>query len=264
MAQHRARKRFGQNFLQDGAAINAILHAVNCKANDHIIEIGPGQGALTDHLIQQSQHIDLVELDRDLAQLLEQRYRDKPNVKLHQADALQVDFATLIDKDQRARIVGNLPYNISTPLIFHLLSFQQSILDMHFMLQLEVVRRMTATPNSKDYGRLSVMTQYFCHAEELFEVPPEAFDPKPKVTSAIIQLTPYKDLPHTAKDLPTFEIVVKTAFSQRRKTLRNTLKPLIDNQQLEAIGIDPSLRAESLAISDFVTISNHLGPVNRP
>lgn len=258
MSEHRARKRFGQNFLNDAGIIHKIARAIRPRANDHIVEIGPGQGALTEAILEPGLRLDAIELDLDLIPILKQKFLGQDNFFLHQADALQFDFSRLQLEDEPLRIVGNLPYNISTPLIFHLLSHQQLIKDMHFMLQLEVVERMAAQPSGKNYGRLGVMCQYYCAVEMLFEVPPEAFNPRPKVQSAIVRLSPHKVLPHPAKDIKQLDKVLRTAFNMRRKTLRNSLKPLLSEQQLEALDINPLARPETLSLEAFVTISNFL------
>lgn len=254
---HKARKRFGQNFLQDANIISRIVRAIHPKTDDLMVEIGPGQGAITRELLESLQQLSVIELDRDLIPLLKVNLASQLD-KLHifSADALQFDFAQLIQNGQKLRVVGNLPYNISTPLIFHLLSYRQQLEDMHFMLQYEVVARMAAKPGSKTYGRLSIMSQYYCQVEHLFDVPPECFNPAPKVMSAIVRLKPYRQLPQEADDLPTFEEVVKLAFSQRRKMLRNTLKPLLSAEQIEQLEEDLKLRPEQLDISGFIRISN--------
>lgn len=256
---HKARKRFGQNFLQDGGIIRQIIRSINPKTTDHIVEIGPGLGALTEELLSEAGALQAVELDRDLIPVLRTkffRYEDK--FVIHEADALKFDFSTLVPDGEPLRVVGNLPYNISTPLIFHLLSFNHTISDMHFMLQNEVVDRLVAGPGDNHYGRLGIMAQYYCQVEKLFVVPPEAFDPAPKVDSAIVRLTPYKTRPYEAKDISVLQNVVRTAFSQRRKTLRNNLKPLIDADTLQSLDIDPTLRPERLSLEAFIRIADHL------
>lgn len=258
MNQHRARKRFGQNFLEDGGIIALIARSIAVQSGDHIVEIGPGKGALTQTLTHPDAQLDLIELDRDLIPLLEQQFGALENLSITQCDALQFDFSTLRKNDKPLRIVGNLPYNISTPLIFHLLSHQQLIQDMHFMLQLEVVQRLAAKPGNKHYGRLSVMTQYYCEVEMLFEVPPEAFNPKPKVQSAIVRLTPHVQLPHPAKNTDTLQRLLKQAFGQRRKTLKNTLKNVVSVETLSELGIDPGARAETLTLAQFVALSDSI------
>ena len=265
---HQARKRFGQNFLQDGAVIDRIVRAINPTGNHRFIEIGPGQGALTVPIIEQlSEHatLELLELDRDLAAKLAGQFSQDSRVNLQQIDALNFDFIKHRQQgDQALRVFGNLPYNISTPLIFHLLEQCsqldqcQVISDMHFMLQREVVDRMAAQPGSKTYGRLSVMTQYYCTVEPLFEVPPEAFNPKPKVISMIVRLQPFKSLPISANNPKLLHKVVSAAFSQRRKTLRNGLKNLITADQLEYLGINHEVRAETQPLTTFVEIANFI------
>lgn len=255
---HRARKRFGQNFLQDQGIIHRIARSIHPGSDDHIVEIGPGQGALTEDLLASGCLLDAVELDRDLIPILQQRFDAMPRFQLHQGDALNFDFASLRSDQEKLRVVGNLPYNISTPLIFHLLNQQQLIKDMFFMLQLEVVNRLSAAPGSKTYGRLGVMAQYYCDVQTLFEVPPEAFSPRPKVQSAIVRLTPHQQLPHPANDVETLQSVLRTAFNQRRKTLRNSLKTMISSEQLEALTIDPAARPETLSLQQFVNIANSI------
>jgi 16S rRNA (adenine1518-N6/adenine1519-N6)-dimethyltransferase len=255
---HRARKRFGQNFLSDPGIIHHIARHINAKADEHLVEIGPGKGALTADIIDSGCRLDVIELDRDLVPILLAQFVEKPGFKLHQGDALKFDFAQLHDDGKPLRVIGNLPYNISTPLLFHLLDNYQLIADMHFMLQLEVVLRLAAPPGHKNYGRLSVMAQYFCQVDQLFEVPPEAFSPRPKVQSAIVRLVPHKQLPHPADDLKTLEAVLRESFNQRRKTLRNSLKNLISSDELASIGIDPAGRPEKLSLEEFVRISNHI------
>ncbi|GGB83865.1 ribosomal RNA small subunit methyltransferase A [Marinobacterium zhoushanense] len=254
---HKARKRFGQNFLHDVGIIRRILREINPKPGQHLVEIGPGLGALTEELLAEAGALDAVELDRDLIPVLRTKFfRYEDNFRIHEADALKFDFSSLRQDERPLRIVGNLPYNISTPLIFHLLSFSGLISDMHFMLQNEVVDRLAAQPGENHYGRLGIMAQYYCRVEKLFLVPPGAFQPAPKVDSAIVRLTPYEQLPMVAKDVNRLQEVVRTAFSQRRKTLRNNLKPLIDAATLETLGIDPQLRPERLSLAEFIRISD--------
>lgn len=260
MAKHRARKRFGQHFLSDPGIIDAIVRAVHPTADDVIVEIGPGQGAITDALARSAGHLHAVELDRDLVARLRRRYEDNPNVTVHEADALQFDFASLGD---RIRVVGNLPYNISTPLLFHLLKFRSRILDMHFMLQKEVVDRMAASPGSKAYGRLGIMLGCHLNIESLFDVPREAFDPPPEVTSAIVRLDPLPPGTFDIQDEAGLSTLVSTAFMQRRKTLRNSLKKSVEAIDFEAVGIDASRRPEQISIGDYVRLSNHLRQKSR-
>jgi 16S rRNA (adenine1518-N6/adenine1519-N6)-dimethyltransferase len=254
--QHRARKRFGQNFLQDAGIINSIVGAIHPQAGQHLVEIGPGQGALTEYLVNSGCQLDVIELDRDLVPGLLAAYDDKPEFRLHSADALKFDYPSLAQDDEPLRVVGNLPYNISTPLIFKLLEHAGLIKDMHFMLQLEVVNRLAASPGSKNWGRLGIMAQYHCRVESLFEVPPHAFSPPPKVQSAIVRLEPWPESPWPACDKATLRRVVQAAFAQRRKTLRNNLKGLVSAETLEALGIDPGARAETLELVQFIEMAN--------
>ncbi len=253
---HQARKRFGQNFLHDQQVIDRIIREIAPSPDDHLLEIGPGQGALTKQLAKSGARLDCVELDRDLAEHLRHQYRDYSNVHIHQQDILKFDLNDLELDDRRLRIIGNLPYNISTPVLFHLLKFYEKIEDMSFMLQLEVVERMAADVGDKDYGRLSLMLQYFCRAEKLFNVPPQAFTPQPKVNSAIVRLTPYPEPPVKAKDVECLKLVVRTAFNQRRKTLKNSLKTLISEDALADLAINMKLRPENLSLTDYVKISD--------
>lgn len=255
MSRHRARKRFGQHFLTDPGVIDAITRAVHATSDDILVEIGPGQGAITDSLARAAGHLHLVELDRDLAARLRDRYADRDNVSVHAADALAFDFSKL---GPRLRIVGNLPYNISTPLLFHLLRFREHIVDMHFMLQKEVVARIAAEPGSKAYGRLGIMLRCYLDVEPLFDVPPEAFAPPPEVMSAVVRLDP---LPPGTFDIDSsraLSTLVATAFMQRRKTLRNALRQEADAGDLAAVGIDPGLRPEQVEIADYIRLSNYL------
>lgn len=262
--QHKARKRFGQNFLIDHEIINGIVRAVHPKKDDQIVEIGPGKGAITELLAAECDNLSVIELDRDLVPWLKVKFEKHPNFKLFQADALRFDFNDLMVDNQPLRIVGNLPYNISTPLIFHLLSYSGKVKDMHFMLQKEVVKRMTAQPGSGAYGRLGIMVQYYCQTEDLFEVPPTSFDPPPKVDSAIVRLVPHKTLPFVANNVKTLESLVNAAFQQRRKTLRNTLKQILTEEQLAQMPVDLSLRPENISIEDYVKMSNILGDLTLP
>ena len=255
--RHRARKRFGQNFLIDKQIISQILNGINSQSEDHIVEIGPGLGALTEGLLQNCDQLTVVEIDRNLAAELSERYGNRPNFELHQVDALTLDFSTL-SQGQNLRVVGNLPYNISTPLLFHLLNYRHVITDMYFMLQKEVVQRLAAAPGVKNYGRLSIMMQYHCQVRTLMTVPPEAFRPAPKVTSAVVQLVPHPRPPFHATDLQIFDRLVRTCFQQRRKTLRNSLKLLPGGSDIKENQIDLSVRPESLSVEDFVTLANLL------
>lgn len=255
---HRARKRFGQNFLIDHGVIREIVRAIHPMPEDRLVEIGPGKGAITELLADACNHLSVIELDRDLVPWLKVKFEKHPDFQLFQTDALQFDFAQLVTPDHPIRIVGNLPYNISTPLIFHLLTYSTQVADMHFMLQKEVVKRMAAKPGDSAYGRLGIMVQYYCDVEELFEVPPTAFDPAPKVDSAIVRLAPHRILPYAANNFKTLERLVNIAFQQRRKTLRNALKSLVPNELLDTLAIDANARAETLSLACFVELSNAL------
>lgn len=261
-SQHKARKRFGQNFLIDHGIIRDIVRSVHPHKDDVIVEIGPGKGAITQLLADACDNLNVIELDRDLVPWLKVKFEKHPNFQLYQADALQFDFAQLMRSDKPLRIVGNLPYNISTPLIFHLLSYASKVQDMHFMLQKEVVKRMAAQPGESAYGRLGIMVQYYCAVEDLFDVPPTSFDPAPKVDSAIVRLIPYKELPFVANNIKTLETLVNIAFQQRRKTLRNSLKQLLTTEQMESLPVDLSLRPEEISLPEYVAMSNLLGEVS--
>ena len=254
MAAHRARKRFGQHFLTDPGVIDAILQSIHATKQDTVVEIGPGHGAITRILARQAGHLHAIELDRDLAAKLRKQFADNADVTIHEADALTFDFATL---GERLRIVGNLPYNISTPLLFHLLKFRERILDMHFMLQKEVVARMAAGPGSKAYGRLGIMLGCHLSVESLFDVDRLAFDPPPAVTSAVARLDPLSDT-FVIEDEAQLSTLVATAFMQRRKTLRNSLKTVAGPADFEAVGIDAGLRPEQVSIAEYIALSNHL------
>jgi 16S rRNA (adenine1518-N6/adenine1519-N6)-dimethyltransferase len=255
---HTARKRFGQNFLHDHSIIYNIFASIQAKTNEHWVEIGPGLGALTEPLLKENIRLDVVELDRDLVVLLKEKFGHYADFRIYSADALRFDFSSLVEKGEKLRIIGNLPYNISTPLMFHLLDNAYCLEDMHFMLQKEVVDRICATPGSKKYGRLSVMMQYYCAAELLFDVPPESFDPVPKVMSAIVRLVPHQQPPVQVNNVAIFKRLVTEAFSQRRKTLRNSLKKLLDEQAIADAGINPTLRAETLSLHEFAKLANLL------
>ena len=255
MNAHQPRKRFGQHFLTDPGVIDAIVQAIDPQPGDTIVEIGPGPGAITEPLARKAGQLHCVELDRDLAGALRSRFASTDNVSIHEADALKFDFCSLGDS---LRVVGNLPYNISTPLLFHLVDCRDCISDMYFMLQKEVVERMTAEPGSKAYGRLGIMLGCHLSVEALFDVGPECFDPPPKVVSAIVRLAPLGDERPQIDDEQLLGRLVATAFSQRRKTLRNALKTMVDATELDAVGIDTSKRPESLAIADYVALANYV------
>ena len=256
--KHRARKRFGQNFLHDRGIIERIIQSIRPQAGDHLLEIGPGQGALTEYLITANAKLDCVELDRDLAKFLDKLYGSKPGFTLYQEDILKFDLGKLEADEHSLRVIGNLPYNISTPVLFYLLKSCALIRDMTFMLQLEVVQRLAAKVGEKNYGRLGLMLQYFCTVEHLFNVPASAFSPQPKVSSAVVRLTPHVKLPLQARSLENLQIVIRTAFSARRKTLKNSLKSIISEQALKALPLDISLRPENLSLADYILISDVL------
>jgi 16S rRNA (adenine1518-N6/adenine1519-N6)-dimethyltransferase len=256
--EHRARKRFGQNFLHDQNIIQRIINAIHPQPADHMVEIGPGQGALTRKLLANCGKLDAVELDRDLAAYLQQTLGEDPRFELHQGDVLKFDLSTLSDQPRSLRVVGNLPYNISTPCMFHLLNYSHLIQDLTFMLQLEVVNRLAALPGDEDFGRLGLMMQYYCEVEHLFDVPPGAFTPQPKVCSAIVRLTPHRELPVQVLDVRCLQDVVRVAFTQRRKTLKNSLRTLISAAELNKLSIDLSLRPENLSLADYAKISDSI------
>ena len=254
MKPHQARKRFGQNFLQDTRIIQDIVNAVRPQPEDTVIEIGPGLAAITEPLCCRLNRLHVCEIDRDIiAYLRAQPFAAK--LQIHEGDVLQFDFSGV---PGRKKIVGNLPYNISTPLLFKLSTYAGEIEDMHFMLQKEVVGRMVAQPESNDYGRLSVMLQYFFDMEKLIDVPPESFTPAPKVDSAVVRMIPQSGRIGTAADFDGFASLVRQAFSQRRKTLRNNLKGLAGEEDMAAAGIDPQQRAEAVAPERYVALSNRL------
>ena len=256
-AGHQARKRFGQNFLHDPAVIHRIVSAIRPQPDDALVEIGPGMGALTELLLESNPSLQILELDRDLVPILRTRFFNYPDLRIHEGDALRFDFRKLYD-GRPLRVVGNLPYNISTPLIFHLLEQADIIGDMHFMLQKEVVQRLAAVSGDSAYGRLGIMTQYYCRVQPLFEVGPGAFRPQPKVDSAIVRLVPHQQLPHPADDIKMLERVVRTAFNARRKTLRKALGDLVPAAVWETLGIDSGLRPENLSLAEFVAVANSL------
>lgn len=272
---HQPRKRFGQNFLHDAGVIGQIVDAIAPNPDDLLLEIGPGMGALTEPLLDSVKRLTVVELDTDLADSLRIRIgaNSHTGLTIVRANALQVDYRALYRdmaaaagleptrQDKKLRVVGNLPYNISTPLLFYLIGFADVIDDMHFMLQKEVVERITAAPDSAEYGRLSVMIQYYCDTEYLLTVPNGAFRPAPKVTSAVFRLRPYRDKPLVARDEALFAHVVREAFNHRRKSLRAIFKkpanlPNVSEAQLEQIGLAPMARPENLSVADFVQLSD--------
>lgn len=250
--RHIPRKRFGQHFLTDHSIIDAIVGAIAPQPGDSMVEIGPGLGALTRPLARKLDHLHVVEIDRDIVALLQTEF-PAARVTVHEGDALEFDFGAL---GPRLRVVGNLPYNISTPLLFHLARHAGAIRDIHAMLQKEVVQRMIAVPSTSAYGRLSVMLQYRFEMEQVLEVAAAAFKPMPKVESAVIRLTPYSPLPHPARDEGALGKIVAAAFSQRRKTLRNALGGFFEAADFERLGVDARLRAQDLRVTDFVRMAD--------
>ncbi len=254
---HRARKRFGQNFLSDPNIIRKIVDAIRPQPGELLVEIGPGLGAITAPLIERLGHLQVVEIDRDLIARLHERYTPE-QITVHEGDALKFDFSSLTtDSEPSLRIVGNLPYNISTPILFHLAEFADQVKDMTFMLQKEVVMRMVAAPGTEEYGRLSVMLQYRFRMARMFDVPPGAFRPAPKVMSSIVRMAPLPRDQLQAKDAALLAQIVTAAFGQRRKTLKNTLRDFMDDSDFDALDIDPGLRGERLSLEQFVAIANH-------
>lgn len=250
---HRAKKHLGQNFLHDQQIIQQIVNVIAPQKGDTIIEVGPGLGALTKAVLPHVEQMDVIELDRDVIPKLQEVCAGLGQLHIHNVDALAYEFNQHLPP---LRIIGNLPYNISSPLLFHFMQFTHLIKDMHFMLQKEMVDRMADLPDGTDYGRLSVMLQYHCRIESLFNVPPQAFRPVPRVDSAVVRLIPHNPLPHVANDYLFFAELVKQAFSQRRKTLRNCLKQICLPEHFLAAGIDPQWRAEVLSVADFVRLAN--------
>jgi 16S rRNA (adenine1518-N6/adenine1519-N6)-dimethyltransferase len=254
---HRPRKRFGQHFLCDKTIIEHLIMAINPQPGEHFVEIGPGLGALTKSLLPAVGQLEVIEIDRDLIPKLQRACEPLGDLTVYSADALQVDFKALA-KGRSLRVVGNLPYNISTPILFHLIGQLDCIKDLCFMLQKEVVDRMVAKPGTKTYGRLSVMLQYFCTLESLFLVPPDAFSPPPKVMSALVRLVPHAVLPCRARKMSVFKRLVLQAFSQRRKTLRRSLKAYVSEADWQSVDIDPKERAENLSVQQFVALANQI------
>ena len=255
--QHRAKKRLGQNFLIDQSIIDRIITSINPAIDDSIIEIGPGLGAITNPILKKVNQLDVIEFDKDIIPKLNLNCSFSNKLSIHEMDVLNFDFTTFYDSSNntnKLRVIGNLPYNISTPVLFHLLRHRHTIQDMYFMLQKEVVDRITSVPNNKSYGRLTVMIQSYFEVTPLFLVPSHSFEPAPKVESAVLKLSPLPDTNEDVINFSTLEILVRTAFSQRRKTLRNTLKNLCTNEQLNAVGINPSQRAESVPVNQFIDL----------
>ena len=263
-SKHQPRKRFGQNFLQDPGIIDQIVHNINPQPTDLMVEIGPGLGALTEHLVDQVGQLAVVELDRDLIPNLRISFATRKNFHIYEGDALKFDYSRipqdLSDQssatDSKMRIVGNLPYNISTPLLFHLIEHPHQIRDMHFMLQKEVVDRLAAGVGDSAYGRLGIMMQYHCAVEPLFLVPPSAFNPPPKVDSAIVRLVPHQTLPVTTRCTRSLNKIVTAAFNQRRKTVRNALKSFADDTLLENAGINPEVRPEQVSLAQYARLTD--------
>lgn len=253
MSKHIPRKRFGQNFLQDQRVIEDIVNAVGASSSDVVVEIGPGLGALTRPLLQRLDHLHVVEIDRDIISRLRGDF-DPARLSIHEGDALAFDFGSVCDG--RFKLVGNLPYNISTPLLFHLACYGDRVIDMHFMLQKEVIDRMVAEPSTADYGRLTVMLQYRFDMEQILLVPPGAFYPPPKVDSAVVRMIPDAGRCGVADNEVLLEEVVSQAFAQRRKTLRNNLKGLVSDEELASIGIDAGWRAENVSVAQYVALAN--------
>ncbi len=254
MSAHRAKKRFGQHFLRDARVVERIVRAFAPQPGDVVAEIGPGEGVLTRALLGRVARLHAIELDRDLVAHLQRAFPAEA-LTLHNADALRFDFRSLVTGGGKLRLIGNLPYNISTPLLFHLLDQVEVVHDMLFMLQKEVVDRMAAAPGGRDYGRLSVMVQWRLAVEKLFDVGPAAFSPPPQVESAVVRLTPHAPPPIAVTDAQRFGHIVQAAFAQRRKTLRNNLKGMLDADALAQIGIDPNRRAETLTLEEFARLA---------
>ncbi len=255
---HQARKRFGQNFLHDPAVIERIVKAIAPKPGEHLVEIGPGLGALTEPVAERCGHLTVVELDRDLAQRLREHPTLADKLTIYQTDAMKFDFSQLLPANGKLKVFGNLPYNISTPLLFHLFEFADCIENMHFMLQKEVVERMTAGHGSKTFGRLSVMTQFFCQAIPVVEVGPGAFKPAPKVDSAVVRLIPKPVAERADVPVAVLNRVCLEAFNQRRKTLRNCFSNFATASDIEALGINPGLRPEQLPVGEFIRVAQWL------
>lgn len=256
---HYARKRFGQNFLNDQYIIDSIVAAIHPQRSEALVEIGPGLGALTEPVGEHLDALTVIELDRDLAARLQTHPFLGPKLTIFQQDAMTFDFASLAqERGQSLRVFGNLPYNISTPLMFHLFSYTGAIKDMHFMLQKEVVNRLVAGPGSKAYGRLTVMAQYYCQVIPVLEVPPESFTPPPKVDSAVVRLVPWQQLPYPVSDVRMLSRITTEAFGKRRKTLRNSLGHLFSAEALDEMGIDATLRAENISVAQYCQLANWL------
>ncbi len=250
------RKRFGQHLLIDQSVIVQLVQAINVKPNQIVCEIGPGLGALTIPILNESQALHAVEIDQNLSAALIEKCKEVGELYLYQTDILKFDLKTISNKNQSIRLIGNLPYNISTPLLFHLLTFSSQIKDMHFMMQKEVIDRIVATTNSSSYGRLSIMVQSYFDVQKLFDINPECFNPPPKVMSSFLRLTPSTKFQATIKDRKTFGKVVQTAFQQRRKTIKNSLSTITTEEELHKADIEASLRAQEISIAQYITLSN--------
>jgi len=259
---HKARKRFGQHFLHDRNIITKLINAISPKKDDFLLEIGPGQGALTFPLLQACQYLTAIELDRDLIPILQQKSSEFGELELINQDILKFELETL-KLHAPIRLVGNLPYNISTPLMFHLLKSVELIQDMHFMVQKEVAQRIVANAGEPHYSRLSVMMQYFCQCQFLFGVAPGCFSPPPKVDSSIIRLVPHIQKDTEVNDFDLFSLIVKSAFNQRRKTIINSLKKVVDPSIISELGINPKSRAENLFLQDYAAISQAQSELKR-
>lgn len=253
---HTARKRFGQNFLHDPYIIDQIVSVINPQNGENLVEIGPGLAALTEPVCERVDKLTVVELDRDLAQRLRTHPFISSKLTIIESDALKFDFNQLVSEKSPLRVFGNLPYNISTPLMFHLFSFSTLVQDMHFMLQKEVVNRLAASPGNKNYGRLSVMAQYFCDVIPVLHVPPGAFNPPPKVDSAVVRLLPHQVKPVQVESEKSLNKVCAQAFNQRRKTIRNSLRELLSEEHISSLDINPDLRAENLSLSQYADLAN--------
>lgn len=256
MTPSRPKKHLGQHFLQDEYILSQIISCLNPRPEQSIVEIGPGLGALTLPVLQCCRALDVIEIDGDVLERLRRRCQGHGELRIHQADVLEYDFSQLTAKPASLRLIGNLPYNISSAILFHLIEYRELIVDMFFMFQHEVADRLTATADTPDYGRLSVMTQYYFSADTLFSVPPDAFIPQPKVESAVVRLVPRRPLPYVAHNEHRFADIVRRAFGQRRKTLRNALRDIVDPAQFARAEIDPSRRGETLTVKEFVGLAN--------
>ena len=251
--RHHTKKRFGQHFLIDQQIVHAIVSNINPKPDDVIIEIGPGNGVLTKPIAQSNPNLHIVELDRDLIPILERKFSHYPNISIHQGDALKFDYSSI---GKKLRIIGNLPYNISTPLMFHLIQFKNNIYDQHFMLQKEVANRLAASQGGKNYGRLSIMFGTYMHTYTLFDVPAKAFNPAPRVISSVVKIKPKSNNQIIIKNPAILSKIVTQAFSQRRKTLRNSLKGLISDKIMIEMGLSPTQRAEEVPILTWSKLAN--------